>query len=103
MINRRINVFRRRLMRRRIFNTQVILLFWAVLMGVIGALAILLFFKGVNLLQYLMVGELGSIDSIVGKYNTWQTLVYPCLAGIIGGVLLTWSASIKTDTNSDYM
>ena len=40
MINRRINVFRRRLMRRRIFNTQVILLFWAVLMGVIGALAI---------------------------------------------------------------
>lgn len=103
MINRRINVFRRRLMRRRIFNTQVILLFWAVLMGVIGALAILLFFKGVNLLQYLMVGELGSIDSIVGKYNTWQTLVYPCLAGIIGGLLLTWSASIKTDTNSDYM
>jgi CIC family chloride channel protein len=103
MINRRINVFRRRLMRRRIFNTQVILLFWAVLMGVIGALAILLFFKGVNLLQYLMVGESGSIDSIVGKYNTWQTLVYPCLAGIIGGLLLTWSASIKTDTNSDYM
>lgn len=103
MINRRINLFRRRLMRRRIFNTQVILLFWAVLMGVIGALAILLFFKGVNLLQYLMVGESGSIDSIVGKYNTWQTLVYPCLAGIIGGLLLTWSASIKTDTNSDYM
>ena len=103
LIKRRLNYFRRRITRRPFFHSQAIVLVWALLMGVVGALATLLFFKGVGLLQWLMVGETGAISSIVGQYSTWQTLLYPCLAGLVGGLLLTWSASIKTDTNSDYM
>lgn len=102
-MKRRFNYYRRRLSRRPVFHSQAIILLWALLMGVVGALATLLFFQGVRLLQWLMVGETGAISDIVGSYNTWQTLLYPCLAGLLGGLLLTWSASIKTDTNSDYM
>ena len=103
MIKRRLNYLRRRLSSRPVFHSQAILLFWALLMGVIGALATLLFFQGVKLLQWLMVGRSGSISDIVSQYSTWQTLLYPSLAGLVGGLLLTWSARIKTDTNSDYM
>ena len=103
MIKRRLNYLRRRLSSRPVFHSQAILLFWALLMGVIGALATLLFFQGVKLLQWLMVGRSGSISDIVSQYSTWQTLLYPSLAGVVGGLLLTWSDRIKTDTNSDYM
>lgn len=103
MMKRRLNYFRRRFTRRPVFHSQAILLLWALLMGVVGAVATLLFFQGVGLLQWLMVGKSGSISDIVGQYNPWQTILYPSLAGLVGGLLLTWSASIKTDTNSDYM
>lgn len=102
-MKRRFNYLRRRLTRRPVFHSQAIVLVWALLMGVVGALATLLFFQGVRLLQWLMVGETGAISDIVGQYTSWQTLLYPSLAGLVGGLLLTWSASIKTDTNSDYM
>lgn len=102
-IKRRINYFRKRLTRRPLFHSQAIVLLWAVLMGVVGAFATLIFFQGVHLLQMLMIGETGTVDSVVSNYNTWQTLLYPCVAGLVGGLLLSWSASIKTDTNSDYM
>lgn len=102
-LKRRITYFRKRISRRPVFHTQAIVLLWAVLMGIVGALATLLFFQGVHLLQMLMVGEAGTIDSTVSKFSTWQAVLYPCLAGLVGGLLLTWSARIKTDTNSDYM
>ena len=102
-MKRRFNYFRRRLTRRPLFHSQAIVLLWAVLMGIVGALATLLFFQGVHLLQMLMVGDSGTVDSVVSKYSMWQSLLYPCLAGLLGGLLLTWSAKIKTDTNSDYM
>lgn len=100
---RRITYLRKRLSRRPWLHTQAIILLWAVLMGIVGALATLLFFQGVHLLQLLMVGEAGTIDSVVSQFTTWQAVLYPCLAGLVGGLLLTWSARIKTDTNSDYM
>lgn len=103
MMKRRFKYYRKRLTRQPLFHSQAILLLWAVLMGVIGALGTWVFFLGVNLLQLLMVGESGTVDSIISKFSTWQTILYPCLAGLIGGLLLTWSASIRTDTNSDYM
>lgn len=103
MMKRRFKYYRKRLTRQPLFHSQAILLLWAVLMGVIGALGTWIFFLGVNLLQLLMVGESGTVDSIISKFSTWQTILYPCLAGLIGGLLLTWSASIRTDTNSDYM
>lgn len=103
MMKRRFNYFRRRFTRRPLFHSQAIVLFWALLMGIVGAFATLIFFQGMRLLQWLMVGETGTISYIVGTYSTWQTLLYPCIAGLVGGLLLTWSARIKTDTNSDYM
>ncbi|NLB30387.1 MAG: ClcB-like voltage-gated chloride channel protein [Alcaligenaceae bacterium] len=102
-IKRRLNYYRKRLTRRPVFHSQAVVLLWAVLMGIVGALATLIFFQGVHLLQRLMIGQTGTIDSVVAKYSTWQTILYPCLAGLVGGLLLSWSASIKTDTNSDYM
>lgn len=102
-IKRRINYLRKRFARRSLFHSQAVILLWAVLMGVVGALATLIFFQSVRWLQMLTMGEAGTIDSVVSNYSTWQTIVYPCLAGLVGGLLLSWSASIKTDTNSDYM
>lgn len=102
-MKQRFRYVRRYLRRRQVLRNQVLILLWAILMGCIGAFATMLFFHGVHLLQQVLVNDSGAINDIVGQYSLWQTILYPVLAGIVGGLLLTWSSRIKTDTNSDYM
>lgn len=82
---------------------QWAVLVWAVVMGVLGALATLLFFELVHALQWLAMRQRGSIDAVVAQYSTWQSLLYPTLAGLIGALLLVWASRVSTDTSADYM
>ena len=74
-IKRRLNYYRKRLTRRPVFHSQAVVLLWAVLMGVVGALATLIFFQGVHLLQLLMNQQVGTqLVPVVNQLHS-QTLI----------------------------
>lgn len=79
------------------------MLLWAVLVGVVGALATLVFKEGLRSLQLLLVGRSGSLVEMAETLS-WQTrILLPAGGGIVAGALLLVSKRYTPAANSDYM
>ncbi|MCI2809298.1 ClcB-like voltage-gated chloride channel protein [Eoetvoesiella caeni] len=79
------------------------MLIWAAVVGVLGALATVLFHEGIYLLQRLFTGSQGSIVGVMQALPWYGRVVFPMLGGVAAGMLLAWAARIKASSNSDYM
>ncbi|WP_051532400.1 ClcB-like voltage-gated chloride channel protein [Brackiella oedipodis] len=79
------------------------LLIWAVIMGCLGAGATMLFYESMYLIQYLLSGRSGMVNDVTSTFSTLQTIVFPCIGGLVAGLLLNLSNRFKTDAESDYM
>lgn len=79
------------------------MLCWAALVGILGALATLLFHQGIRWLQYLVAGQSGSIVAVTRDLPWHTRLLFPVLAGLAAGFLLRLAARIPAGSNSDYM
>lgn len=79
------------------------MLCWAVLVGVLGALATLAFHQGIQLLQQWVTGSSGSIVAVTREQPWYIRILFPVVAGVAAGALLRVSARIPAGSNSDYM
>ncbi|NLY63470.1 MAG: ClcB-like voltage-gated chloride channel protein [Alcaligenaceae bacterium] len=83
--------------------SQPAMLVWALLMGVLGALATIAFYWGIHQIQLLLSGQSGSIVAVTRSWSGYERIIYPTLGGLLAGVLLWLASRLKVDTNSDYM
>lgn len=79
------------------------MLCWAVIMGVVGAFAILIFYEGIHLVQRLVTGQYGSITHVTRSLSWEMRLLFPTLGGLIAGLLLWLAGRKKVSTSADYM
>lgn len=77
--------------------------FWAVVMGVIGALATLLFYKGMLTAQAFFTGKSETVNTIANNFNILQCLILPTFGGLVAGLLLMISKRYQTTAKNDYM
>jgi len=94
---------RDRLKRWEWLSASPAMLLWAAVVGVLGALATVLFHQGIFLVQRLCTGGSGSISGVIGSLPWYGRIVFPVLGGVVAGLLLQWAAKIKAGSNSDYM
>lgn len=79
------------------------MLVWAAVVGVLGALATVLFHQGIYAVQQIFTGSHGSIVAVTQGLPWYGRVVFPALGGVAAGILLVWAARIKASGNSDYM
>ncbi len=79
------------------------MLCWAVLAGVMGAFATILFHEGMRLVQQLVTGRSGSIVGVTQSLPWYGRLLFPTFGGLAAGALLWAASKIKAGANSDYM
>src|SRR5690606_31956308 len=103
MTARERSTFRSRLAEYRWLSDRPAMLVWAVLVGVLAALATLLFHQGIYLLQWLFAGRSGSIVETMRSLPWYGRLLVPMVGGLVAGVLLWWAAKSRSSKASDYM
>jgi FimV-like protein len=80
------------------------LLLLAALVGVLGALATVLFRAGIDALERLFTGRVGSLAAVALDLPAWQRLLLPTLGGLIAGLILQEIGSrLRGRTDTDYM
>lgn len=79
------------------------MLAWAILAGVLGAGATMLFHKGMDAVQWLATGHSGSIVGVTRGLPWWGRLLFPTLGGVAAGGLLWAAGRMAKGSNSDYM
>lgn len=97
-----------RLTRQRIRHWQWLsdtpaMLCWAVVMGVLGAGVVMLFYESIYLIQRVVTGQSGSITQVTRSLSWDMRLLFPTLGGLAAGVLLWLAGRKKASTASDYM
>ncbi len=103
MINLSVLSMRKRLEGYLWLSDSPAMLFWAALVGVLGALTTISFYEGIYFFQRLFTGRSGSIVQSMQSLPWYGRLLFPMLGGVIAGTLLHWAAKIKAGSNSDYM
>ena len=79
------------------------MLCWAVIMGVLGAWVVQLFYEGIHLIQRVVTGQSGGITQVTRALSWDMRLLFPTLGGLAAGVLLWLAGRKKASTASDYM
>lgn len=80
------------------------MLFWAALVGVLGALATVAFYQGIHFIQSLVGGHSGSIVQTIKDLPWYGRLLLPAAGGLVAGCLLLWSEKKEgSRASSDYM
>ncbi|NYT35655.1 voltage-gated chloride channel ClcB [Allopusillimonas soli] len=79
------------------------MLCWAVVVGVLGALATIGFHVGIHVLQHLATGRSGSIVQTISSLPWYGRVLFPMAGGMAAGLLLWAAARIHAGANSDYM
>lgn len=79
------------------------MLFWAALVGVVGALATLAFYQGMYFILGLVGGHDGSVEHTVQGLPWYGRLLLPVVGGLAAGLLLVWSEKLGPRSGSDYM
>lgn len=80
-----------------------LMLCWAVLTGVGGAVVTIAFHEGIHAIQFLFSGHSGSIVQVTRGLPWYGRLLIPALGGALAGAML-WAASrIRAASSSDYM
>nr|WP_242467478.1 ClcB-like voltage-gated chloride channel protein [Thiocapsa imhoffii] len=83
---------------------QLALLLAAALAGFLGALVTVIFREGILLLEWLLVGQSGSLVAMAHALTPWQRLLIPALGGLLAGLILTRiGARLRGRTTTDYM
>jgi CIC family chloride channel protein len=86
------------------FSDAHAMLLWAVVVGVLGALATIAFRRGIDFFQWVFTGKSGSFVEMA-RMLPWTVRIWlPAAGGFIAGCfLLIARRSADTRTNSDYM
>lgn len=79
------------------------MLCWAVVMGVLGAAVVLLFYEGIYFIQRIITGQQGSITQVTRSLSWDMRLLFPTIGGLLAGLLLWLASRKKATTASDYM
>jgi chloride channel protein, CIC family len=84
-----------------------LMLFWAALIGFLGALAAEIFRRTSDIIHFLATGSDSEIISSFAQLPLWQKLAVPTLGGLLAGVTL-WVGNrlivrIRQKTTTDYM
>ena len=79
------------------------MLCWAVIMGVLGAYAVLVFYEAIYFIQQRVTGQQGSITQVTRSLSWEMRLLFPTLGGLGAGVLLWLVGRKKVATSADYM
>src|SRR5438552_8068836 len=90
----------------RIGERQLMLV-WAALIGLLGALAAECFRKATEFVQFVVTGSESEIVSSFARMPVWQRLVVPTAGGLLAGVTL-WigrrlTTRVRQKTTTDYM
>src|SRR5246500_129498 len=90
----------------RISERQLMLV-WAALIGLLGALASECFRKATEFVQFVATGSHSEIVSDFARMPVWQRLVVPTIGGLLAGVTL-WigrrlTTRVRQKTTTDYM
>ena len=84
-------------------SQQPAMLVWAMVAGVLGALATLLFYEGIGQVQRLFFGQHGQVEDIMQALPWWARLSAPVAGGWLAGWLLVWAGRYGANKPSDYM
>src|ERR1700730_1971214 len=84
-----------------------LMLFWAALIGLLGALAAEIFRRASDIIHFLATGSDSEIISSFAQLPLWQKLAVPTLGGLLAGLTL-WIGNrlitrIRQKTTTDYM
>jgi CIC family chloride channel protein len=80
------------------------MLMWAMVAGLLGALATTGFRTALFALDQLVLGHGGGLVSIARQLQPWQRVLVPCLGGVLAGALLSRAQARSTPPAlSDYM
>ena len=84
-----------------------LMLFWAALIGLLGALAAEIFRRTSDIIHFLATGSDAEIISSFAQLPLWQKLTVPTLGGLLAGLTL-WIGNrlitrIRQKTTTDYM
>lgn len=79
------------------------MLCWAVVMGVLGALVVMLFYESIYLIQHMVTGQSGGITQVTRSLSWEMRLIFPTVGALLAGILLWLAGRKKTTTASDYM
>ncbi|CAB3776528.1 ClcB-like voltage-gated chloride channel protein [Pararobbsia alpina] len=86
------------------FSEAHSMLLWACLAGFVGALATIVFREGIDLVQWLLVGDTGSLVSIAGHLPWEGRLALPTAGGFVAGLFLLLARRFSEgEAESDYM
>ena len=86
------------------FSESHSMLLWACAAGFMGALATIGFREGINLVQWLLVGDTGSLVEIATRLPWTVRLVLPAAGGMVAGLFLLLARRFADGKpESDYM
>jgi CIC family chloride channel protein len=79
---------------------------WAGLVGFVGGLASVLFRKGIEGVQFLLLRGDGSLVELAGRLPPWERLAVPAVGGLLAGTILLFGARLmraRGQAATDYM
>ncbi len=80
------------------------MLLWAAVVGVLGALATVVFREGIQLVELLFTRHSGSLVQIAKGLNGWQRLLMPLAGGLLAGAILQFGPKwVHGNRTTDYM
>lgn len=80
------------------------ILFWAAVVGVLGALATVAFRETIHLVQWILTRQEGSLVKAAMALPLWQRALIPVLGGLLaGGVLVVSRKMVHARSAPDYM
>src|SRR5690606_14014881 len=103
MIAHSVLSMRKRLQGFKWLSDMPAMLAWAVLAGILGALATLAFHQGMRLVQQVVTGQHGGIVAVTESLPWYMRLLFPTLGGLCAGILLWLAGRLPSGSNSDYM
>ncbi|AYR21585.1 ClcB-like voltage-gated chloride channel protein [Alcaligenes faecalis] len=103
MIAHSVLSMRKRLQGFKWLSDMPAMLAWAVLAGILGALATLAFHQGMRFVQQVVTGQHGGIVAVTESLPWYMRLLFPTLGGLCAGILLWLAGRLPSGSNSDYM
>lgn len=79
------------------------MLLWATVIGLIGALATIVFRECISGIQLMLTGHDGSFVAIANGLSWQMRVLLPTGGGIMAGAILAWAARMPSGATSDYM